>query len=181
MSNPRQRGLPARWRRNAIIPTKRDFGGFGAFNFGAFRADESGRSLGVAVCGRMENMNAKIFRHPYSEVRMCESNRLQILRLSLHALSAQQADGRICPWIDSHKRDIAVWLRALKCGLFAWRFGGVRGENLPLIHPLRKRFRFKTEEKPRPEYGKGMERVGRGRDRRKIKAKIIRLPDKPIA
>lgn len=57
---------------------KWNFGGFGVFNFGIFRADEPDRCLGVAVYGYMKNMNAKLFTHPNPKAWMCELNRLWI-------------------------------------------------------------------------------------------------------
>lgn len=55
---------------------KWNFGGFGVFNFGIFRADESDKCLGVAVYGYMKNMNAKLFHHPNPKAWICELNRL---------------------------------------------------------------------------------------------------------
>lgn len=57
---------------------KWNFGGFGVFNFGIFRADEPDKCLGVAVYGYMKNMNANIFHHPNPKAWMCELNRLWI-------------------------------------------------------------------------------------------------------
>lgn len=57
---------------------KWNFGGFGVFNFGIFRADEPDRCLGVAVYGYMKNMNAKLFTHPNPKAWICELNRLWI-------------------------------------------------------------------------------------------------------
>lgn len=57
---------------------KWNFGSFGVFNFGIFRADEPDRCLGVAVYGYMKNMNAKLFIHPNPKAWMCELNRLWI-------------------------------------------------------------------------------------------------------
>lgn len=57
---------------------KWNFGSFGVFNFGIFRADEPDKCLGVAVYGYMKNMNAKLFTHPNPKAWMCELNRLWI-------------------------------------------------------------------------------------------------------
>lgn len=57
---------------------KWNFGSFGVFNFGIFRADEPDKCLGVAVYGYMKNQNAKLFHHPNPKAWMCELNRLWI-------------------------------------------------------------------------------------------------------
>ena len=57
---------------------KWNFGGFGVFNFGIFRADEPDKCLGVAVYGYMKNPTAKIFHHPNPKAWICELNRLWI-------------------------------------------------------------------------------------------------------
>lgn len=49
------------------------------------------------------------------------------------------------------------------------------------IYPLCRHFRFKTREKPYPEYDKGMEQIEWKRDTGKIKTNIISLLDKLVA
>lgn len=49
------------------------------------------------------------------------------------------------------------------------------------IYPLCRKFRFKTKEKPYPEYDKGMEQTTWERDRQKIKTTVISLLEKVVA
>lgn len=53
-------------------------GGFGAHNFGIFRADSPENCLGVAVYGYMKNPKAQIFTHPNPNAWIAELNRLWI-------------------------------------------------------------------------------------------------------
>lgn len=52
--------------------------GFGVFNFGIFKAENTDECLGVAVYGYMKNPRAKIFSHPNPDAWVCELNRLWI-------------------------------------------------------------------------------------------------------